>query len=58
MAFPRAQYLGRCRSLSIWHLSKMLYVANGLDSMFYADDTQIYIVIDNPKQSVDSVGVL
>ena len=26
--------------------------------MFYADDTQIYIVIDDPKQSVDSVGVL
>ena len=26
--------------------------------MFYADETQIYIVIDDPKQSVDSVGVL
>ena len=32
--------------------------SHGLDSMFYADDTQIYIVIDDPKQSVDSVGVL
>ena len=26
--------------------------------MSYADDTQIYIVIEDPKQSVDSVGVL
>ena len=34
----------------------MLY--HGLDSMFYASDTQIYIVIDDPKQSVHSVGVL
>ena len=32
--------------------------SHGLDSMFYADDTQIYIVTDDPKQSVDSVGVL
>ena len=32
--------------------------SHSLDSMFYADDTQIYIVIDDPKQSVDSVGVL
>ena len=29
-----------------------------LDSMFSADDTQIYIVIDDPKHSVDSVDVL
>ena len=32
--------------------------SHGLDSMSYADDTQIYIVIEDPKQSVDSVGVL
>ena len=32
--------------------------SHGLDSMFYADDTQIYMVIDDPQQSVDSVGVL
>ena len=32
--------------------------SHGLDSMFYADDTQINIIIDDPKQSVDSVGVL
>ena len=32
--------------------------SHGLDSMFYADDTQIYIIINDPKQSVDSVGVL
>ena len=32
--------------------------SHGLDSMFYADDTQIYIAIDDPKQSVDSVGFL
>jgi len=31
---------------------------NSLDSMFYAEDTQIYIVIDDPKHSIDSVGVL
>ena len=29
-----------------------------LDSMVYADDAQIYIVIDDPKHSVDSVEVL
>ena len=29
-----------------------------LNSMFYADDIQIYFVIDNPKHSIDSVGVL
>ena len=29
-----------------------------LDSMFYAYDAQIYIVIDDPKHSVDSVEVL
>ena len=32
--------------------------SHGLDSMFYADDTQSYIITDDPKQSVDSVGVL
>ena len=34
--------------------------SHGLDSMCRpcADDTQIYTVIDDPKQSVDSVGVL
>ena len=32
--------------------------SQGLDSIFYADETQIYIVTDDPKQSVDSVGVL
>ena len=32
--------------------------SHGLDSMFYADDTQIYIVIDDPKHCVDSVEVL
>ena len=30
----------------------------GLDSMFYAEDAQIYIVINDPKHSVDSVEVL
>ena len=32
--------------------------SHGLDSMFYVDDTQIYIIINDPKQSVDSVGVV
>ena len=31
--------------------------SHGLDSMF-SNNTQIYIIIDDPKQSVDSVGVL
>ena len=33
------------------------YTSHGLDSMFYADETQIYIIIDDTKQSVHSVGV-
>ena len=32
--------------------------SHSLDSMFYADDIQIYIVIDDPRHSIDSVGVL
>ena len=32
--------------------------SHGLDSMFYADDSQIYIVIDDPKQFFDFVSVL
>ena len=46
--------------------TKPLYMAplqdvirsHSLDSMFYADDAQIYIVIDDRKHSVDSVDVL
>ena len=32
--------------------------SRSLDWMFYVDNTQIYIVIDDPKHSVDSVDVL
>ena len=50
----------------LWPLLFTLYIAplqdvirsHGLDSMFYADDAQIHIAIDDPKHSVDSVEVL
>ena len=32
--------------------------SHSLNSMFYADDIQIYFVIDDPKHSIDSVCVL
>ena len=33
-------------------------LTHDLNCMFYADDTQIYIAIKDPEDSVDSVGIL
>ena len=33
-------------------------ITHSLDSMFYADDTQIYIVTDDPRHSFNAVGTL
>ena len=44
-------------TLFMAHLQDVIR-SHSLDPMFYADDTQIYIVIDDPTHSVNSVGVL
>ena len=55
---PQGSILGLLRFILYMAPLQDVIHSHGLDSMFYADETQIYIVIDDPKQSVDSVGVL
>ena len=55
---PQGSLLGsQLFTLFMAHLQDVIR-SHSLDSMFYANDTQIYIVIDDPTHSVDSVGVL
>ena len=52
MVFPRAL------DYSLYRTLQDVIRSHGLDSMFYADDAQICIAIDDPKHAVDSVEVL
>ena len=55
---PQGSLLGsQLFTFFMGHLQDVIR-SHSLDPMFYADDTQIYIVIDDPTHSVDSVGVL